>query len=199
MTSEGCGSRCEAIAVAHDVAQSENGVLFVAQEDRMDSLPDVSRAGARCLAGVVTAALLAGTALFATASRAAEQSYPFEGTWVKADRICSPTAPNTRTYTAHELIVSGGHCSLRKVAFGSGEWELFEECHRPERPGTVTERIRMLGQDAILVKWQVVRLKIARGRRYTRCTIAGPKPAPDKPPATARGAPALPVPPPPKP
>lgn len=165
----------------------------------MAALPGCRRAASRWLPGVLSAVLVAAAALVATASLGAEQPLPFEGTWVRADRICSPTAPNARTYTAHELTLTGGHCLLRKVAFGSGEWELFEECHRPERPSALTERIRMLGQDAMLIKRQVVRLKIARGRRFTRCTIAAPKPAADKPAVPSHAAPAPPAAPPPAP
>ena len=190
MTSERCGGRrAEPIAGLHHIGPTRHG-SSVARETQSDILGAVSRTGFRRLARVLSAGLLAGAALFATESLGAEQPFPFEGTWVKADRICSPTAPNTRTYTAHELTSARGRCILRKVAFASGEWELFEECRRPERPGTLTERIRMLGQDAILIKRQVVRLKIARGRRYIRCTIAAPKPPVDRPAATARGAPA---------
>ena len=133
----------------------------------------------RC-SGLARAMLVASAAILgATASSGAEQPYPFEGTWVRADRICSASSPNTRTYTAREVVFPSGHCMLRKVAFGSGEWELFEDCHRPEHQGNIREKIRMLGPDTILVKRQVVRLKIPHGRRFARCSLAAPqKPAP---------------------
>ncbi len=34
--------------------------------------------------------------------------YPFEGTWVRADRVCSAAAPRTRTYTARDVTSAGG-------------------------------------------------------------------------------------------
>lgn len=111
-------------------------------------------------------------AMSVAALRAETASYPFEGTWVRSDRICSPASPHVRTYTGRDLSMPGGHCVLRKVAFGSGEFELFEECRRAIHPGNVTEKIRMLGPDMMMVKQQVKRLKIPRGRRFTRCTAA---------------------------
>jgi hypothetical protein len=193
MTSDRCGARaCGVIAVAHHDAWTEHGASVDAQMGTMNAFTHMFDAPLRRTAGPIAAALLAGAALFATASFAAEQPYPFEGTWVRADRICSPTAPSARTYTAHEVILPGGRCAVRKAAFGSGEWEIFEECRRPERPGAVTERIKMLGQDAVLIKRQVARLKIPRGRRYIRCSIAAPgKAAAEKPAAPSHAAPAL--------
>lgn len=125
----------------------------------------------RCV--ILAAAVLscAGAAL-----AAGDQPYPFEGTWVRADRICTAQAPLARTYTTHELVTQSGRCTLRRVAFGSGEFELFEDCRRTERPGDAVERIRMIGPDALVLKHQVNRLKIPRGRRYARCTAAAPKP-----------------------
>ena len=125
--------------------------------------------------------------------RAETASYPFEGTWVKSDRICSPASPHVRTYTSKELVMPSGRCALRKVAFGSGEFELFEDCRRAEHPGNVTEKIHMLGPDMMVVKQQERRLKIPRGRRFTRCTVATPQTAPAKPAAhTAPAPPAAP-------
>ena len=112
-----------------------------------------------------------------SASAASDPPYPFEGTWVRSDRMCTPQAPLARTYTAHDLVTPGGRCTLRRVAFGSGEFELFEDCRRSERPGDAVERIRMLGPDAFVLKHQVNRLKIPRGRRYARCTLAAQKPS----------------------
>lgn len=121
------------------------------------------------------AAALAGALIVSTAGLRAEQPYPFEGTWIRADRICSSNPPSARTYTARELSLPNGHCTLRRVAFGSGEWEVFEECRRGEHQGSLTERIRMLGPDSMMIKQQVVRLKIPRGHRFTRCTMAAPQ------------------------
>ena len=106
---------------------------------------------------------------------AAAGSYPFEGTWVRADRVCSAAAPSLRTYTAREIVSPAGRCVLRKAVFGSGEWELFEDCRRSEHAGNVIEKIRMMGADQMIVKRQVNRLKIPRGRRYSRCTASTPK------------------------
>ncbi len=108
---------------------------------------------------------------------AAAATYPFEGTWVRADRICSPAAPSLRTYTAREIVSPAGRCMLRRAVFGSGEWELFEDCRRSEHAGNVIEKIRMMGADQMIVKRQVNRLKIPRGRRYSRCMTSAPKPA----------------------
>lgn len=137
-----------------------------------------------------------GAAMLSSAASGAEQPLPFEGTWVRADRVCSATAPQTRTYTAHEVTFSNGHCALRKVVFGAGEWELFEDCRRSEHNGSITERIRILGPDAILIVDQVNRLKIPRGRRYARCAIAAApqKPATDKPTPAGRWFPIAPPP-----
>lgn len=149
------------------------------------------RRSARLLARTLglTGALL----MFATGLRA-EQPYPFEGTWVRADRMCSPSAPSARTYTSRDLALPNGHCALRRVAFVSGEWEIFEECRRGERQGSLTEKIRMLGPDSMLVKQQVVRLKIPRGHRFTRCTLAGPQKPAAGPPARSGPAHAVPAP-----
>lgn len=126
----------------------------------------------------IVLATLAGQAV-------AEAPAPFEGTWVRADRVCLPSAPSARTYTARSLVGPGGRCTIRKVAFGAGEYEIFEDCHRAERSGYVVEKIRMLGPDALVLKFQTSRLKIPRGRRFLRCTVAAPKApalAPGRPP-----------------
>jgi hypothetical protein len=126
-------------------------------------------------------------------AQAADAAYPFEGTWVRADRLCTATSPHARTYSHHEVFSPSDRCFYRRVEFGSGEWELDEECRRPDRRRG-TERIRVLGPDAILVRRQVVRLKIPRGRRFMRCSLAAPQnmtPAPKlaSPPATPGPAP----------
>ena len=122
--------------------------------------------------GAVLSVVLVSAAL----SAAPDQPYPFEGTWVRTDRICTAQAPLARTYTSHELSTSAGHCTFRRVVLGSGEYELFEDCRRMDRQGDAVERIRMLGPDLLVLKRQVNRLKIPRGRRYARCSAAAPKP-----------------------
>lgn len=132
------------------------------------------------------ALLLAGAAAVASAApvRAAEPSYPFEGTWVRANRVCAANAPRVRTYTAQDVTFPTGHCTFRKVAKGGGQFEIFEECRRAERPGNYTETIRMLGPDLMQLRRQAARLKIARPLRYARCTVAAPAPGA----APAKGA-----------
>ncbi len=121
--------------------------------------------------GLVLAGLAMGSA------RAAEPSYPFEGTWIRANRVCAANAPRVRSYTAHDVAFPTGRCTFRKVATGGGQFEIFEECRKAERPGNYTETIRMLGSDLMQMRRQAARLKIARPLRYTRCTIAAPAPA----------------------
>ncbi len=119
----------------------------------------------------------------APSALAAEPNYPFEGTWVNATRVCTAAAPIVRTYTAHEVTFRTGRCGFRKVAMGSGQFEIFEECHRAERPGNFTEIIRMLGPDVMQVRRQAARLKIARSQRFVRCSAAAPgasKPGPQQ-------------------
>ncbi len=125
------------------------------------------------LAALGLSALALG-ATIASSVLAAEPSYPFEGTWVKATGVCTAAAPIVRTYTAHDVIFRTGRCGVRKVAAGSGQFEIFEECHRAERPGNFTEIIRMLGPDVMQVRRQAARLKIARSQRFIRCTAAAP-------------------------
>lgn len=119
--------------------------------------------------------LLAGLAM--GSARAADPPYPFEGTWVRANRVCVANAPRVRSYTAHDVTFPTGHCTYRKVAAGGGQFEIFEECRKAERPGNYTETIRMLGPDLMQMRRQAARLKIARPLRYTRCTVAAPAPA----------------------
>lgn len=130
---------------------------------------------ARCALAVALATVaIAGTALAGAAL--ADAPLPFEGTWVRADRVCSAAAPSPRTYSARTLITPAGRCIIRKVAFGAGEFEVFEDCRRPDRGGNVLEKIKMLGPDAFILKFQANRLKIPRGRKFLRCTIAAPRP-----------------------
>ncbi len=126
---------------------------------------------------LMVAAALAGLLMGPIATARADQALPFEGTWVRADRVCTAAAPSARTYSGRILISPSGRCTLRNIAFGAGEYEISEECHRAERSGNVFEKIRMLGPDAMVLKYQVNRLKIPRGRRFVRCTIAATKPA----------------------
>ena len=130
-------------------------------------------AGPSVRVALLVALSLAALSQSGSATRAADASYPFEGTWVRANRACTATAPLARTYTSREVIGATVHCAVRKVAAGSGQFEIFEECRRGERPGNFTETIRMMGADAMVVRRQVARLKIARPLRYIRCSIAG--------------------------
>ena len=130
---------------------------------------------ARAALGLVLAGMAAGPA------RAAEPPYPFEGTWVRANRVCAASAPRVRTYTARDVTFPTGHCTFRKVATGGGQFEIFEDCRKAERPGNYAETIRMIGTDLMQMRRQAARLKIARPLRYARCTVAAP--------ATAGGPP----------
>ena len=128
------------------------------------------------------AALGAGLVLGGSPSLgASDQPFPFEGTWVRTDRVCNAQAPLARTYTAREVITPGGRCSMRRIVYGSGEFELFEDCRKSDHPGDAIERIRMVSPDLMILKRQINRLKIPRGRRYARCSIAAPKVAPPAP------------------
>ena len=133
--------------------------------------------------------VLSGVVVFSTGARAAEPVYPFEGSWVAANRACVAGSPHVRIYTQHEVTSRSGRCSIRKVASGSGLFEIFEDCRHSERPGDYTETIRMIGPDAMQMKRQSGRLKIASGARYLRCSAAGPgsKP-PSTPPSRKPGA-----------
>lgn len=138
---------------------------------------------------VALALLLAASA----SARAAEPNYPFEGTWIRANRVCAPNAPRVRTYTAKEVTFPTGHCGFRKVATGGGLFEIFEDCRRAEHPGSYTETIRMLGPDLMQVRRSAARLKIGRPLRYTRCSAAAPGPSgPPAHPAAAQHHPAPP-------
>ena len=138
-------------------------------------------AGATVSFGLI---VVSGVLVLAAAARAAEPVYPFEGSWVAANRACTAGSPHLRIYTQHEVTSRGGRCSFKKVASGSGLFEIFEDCRHSERPGDYTETIRMIGPDAMQMKRQAGRLKIARGSRFLRCAIAGPgtKPPSSPPP-----------------
>lgn len=138
------------------------------------------------------AAVLLATLTGVACASAAEPNYPFEGTWVRSNRECVPNAPRVRTYTARDVSFPTGHCSYRKVAAGGGQFEIFEDCRRSERPGNYTETIRMLGPDLMQVRRQAARLKIARPLRFTRCTAAAPAAGAPRPPAPAPHHPAPP-------
>lgn len=106
---------------------------------------------------------------------APETPYPFEGTWVRADRPCTPKAVLVRTYTPHDVTSSLSRCSIRRIASGSSGFELLEDCHQGSaKPQKVTEIIRMTSTDSMVLKRQIVRLKIPRPMRFNRCTIAAP-------------------------
>ena len=138
------------------------------------------RVGATVSVGLIVAS---SVLVLGTVAKAAEPVYPFEGSWVVANRACTAGSPHVRIYTPHEVTSRGGRCSFKKVASGSGLFEIFEDCHHSERPGDYTETIRMIGPDAMQMKRQAGRLKIARGARYYRCSIAGPaSKAPSAPP-----------------
>ena len=137
---------------------------------------DRSRVRRRAVLAVAAVIVLASAAGRPAAASPVvpEPSYPFIGTWVRADRACTAAAPHVRTYTARDVSSSSGRCTFRKVVSESGHWELSEDCRRPERSGAMTETIRMLSPDVLLLKRQTSRLKIPRGRRFVRCTIAAP-------------------------
>ena len=118
--------------------------------------------------------VLSAVVVIAAGARAAEPLYPFEGSWVAANRVCVAGSPHVRIYTQHEVTSRSGRCSIKKVASGSGLLEIFEDCRHSERPGDYTETIRMIGPDAMQMKRQSGRLKIARNARYLRCTAAAP-------------------------
>ena len=139
----------------------------------------------RCIGFDLLRGLIAasGVVVLAAAAQAAEPVYPFEGSWVVANRACTAGSPHLRIYTQHEVTSRSGRCSFKKVASGSGLFEIFEDCRHSERPGDYTETIRMIGPDAMQMKRQSGRLKIARGSRYLRCSVAGPGPKlPSSPP-----------------
>lgn len=60
---------------------------------------------------------------------------------------------------------------IRRVIAGFGnQFELFEKCERPnDRPSRVTETIRMIGADTMILTRQTARLKLSRSVRFNRC------------------------------
>lgn len=119
------------------------------------------------------AAVLAFTVLGLAAPRAAETTYPFVGSWVRSDRSCSATPARERVYTAKEVVSPRSRCSIRRIAAGSGGFELFERCERPnEKPSHISEIIRMTGSDSMVLNRQTARLKLSRSLHFTRCAPA---------------------------
>lgn len=132
-------------------------------------------------AATVGAALLLGMAGLGIAA-AAEATYPFVGSWVRSDRACSASAARERTYTAKEVVSSRSRCAIRRVAHGTGGYELFERCERPgDKPANISEIIRMTGPDTMVLTRQTARLKLSRSLRYTRCAVAAQSPTGAKP------------------
>ena len=130
-------------------------------------------------AATARTALLVLALSWAATAGAAEASYPFMGSWVRSDRACTASPARERTYTAKEVISSRSRCSIRRVAHGSGGYELFERCERPnEKPVNVSEIIRMTGPDAMVLTRQTARLKLSRSLRFTRCAAVQPPPGP---------------------
>ena len=151
-----------------------------------------SRVLALRAAGVVATLLLS-----LAAASAAEPSYPFEGTWIRAEHSCTPATVRARIYTAKEVVSPLGRCTIRRVTAGANTFELLEECRRNDRQQTVTETIRLATPDAMTSRRQLSRLKIPRQVRYTRCSIAAAPAAAHRPPAPTgprAPAPALPGP-----
>lgn len=135
------------------------------------------------VAAIVRAGLLLGMVGLGSATvTAAETAYPFVGSWVRSDRACTASAARERTYTPKEVVSSRSRCTIRRVAHGTGGYELFERCERPgDKPATLSEIIRMTGPDTMVLTRQTARLKLSRGLRYTRCAAANQSPAGPKP------------------
>ncbi len=102
----------------------------------------------------------------------AEGLYPFEGTWVRTDHVCTATTVRERVYTARDVTSPRGRCTIRRVAASGSVFELLEECRHNDRPTTVTETIRLTSPDNMTLRRQVSRLKIPRQVHYARCTAA---------------------------
>ena len=123
----------------------------------------------RCTLAFLALVVTAGSAL------AADPQYPFVGSWARSDRACSASGVRERTYSAREVVSPRGRCTIRRVAHGSGGFELFERCDRPgERPYNISEVIRMTGPDAMVLTRQTARLKLSRSLRFARCQAAPP-------------------------
>lgn len=125
-------------------------------------------------AGTTLACLL----ILGTAAEAApEPAYPFVGTWARADRSCSASALRERVYTAKDVTSSRGRCAIHRVAHGSGGYELFERCERPnEKPANISEIIRMTGPDTMVLTRRTARLKLSRSLHFNRCGEGAPLP-----------------------
>lgn len=130
---------------------------------------------------MIGAMLLSSASASAAAPAMADPHYPFEGTWIRADRVCTPKAPLVRTYTTREVISSRSRCVIRRVVGGTGSFDLVEECRHNDRPMTVTESIRMLSPDMMSLKRHELRLKIPRAVRFARCNAAPPATGPNRP------------------
>jgi hypothetical protein len=116
------------------------------------------------------------------AAGAAEASYPFVGSWVRSDRTCSASAARERVYTARDVVSNRSRCTIRRIASGSGGYQLFERCERPnDKPYTISEIIRMTGPDSMVLTRQTARLKLSRSLHFTRCST--PPASPTKQPA----------------
>ena len=126
------------------------------------------------------AALLFALSVGAPAAAAPEPAYPFLGTWIRSDRACSVSTARERVYTVKDVTSSRGRCAIHRVAPGSGGYELFERCERPnEKPANVSEIIRMSGPDAMALTRRTARLKLSRSLHFNRCGEVPP--APGKP------------------
>ena len=108
-------------------------------------------------------------------AQAAEASYPFEGSWIRADRACTASPLRERTYTAKDVVSPRGRCVIRKIVSAGSSFELFERCERPnERPASVRETIRLQAPDAMILTRQTTRLKLSRSLHFVRCPAPGP-------------------------
>jgi hypothetical protein len=127
-------------------------------------------------------ALLTFLLVTASGAHAAEASYPFVGSWIRSDRSCVASPTRERVYTAKDVISNRSRCSIRRIASGSGGYQLFERCERPnEKPQNVNEIIRMTGPDSMVLTRQTARLKLSRSLHFTRCNA--PPSSPTKQPA----------------
>ena len=120
------------------------------------------------------------------ARAAPEPGYPFVGNWIRSDRACAASTSRERVYTSKEVTSSRGKCAIRKVAHGSGGYELFERCERPnEKAANVSEIIRMAGPDALILTRRTARLKLSRSLHFNRCGDLPPERGQAGPPRAA--------------
>ncbi|MCW6509625.1 hypothetical protein [Lichenifustis flavocetrariae] len=123
------------------------------------------------------AAFLLTLSLGSGSALAADASYPFVGSWIRADRSCTASPTRERVYTARDVISNRSKCTIRRVASGSGGYELFERCDRQgEKPANISEVIRMTGPDSMVLTRQTARLKLSRSLHFTRCPAGASKP-----------------------